>query len=104
MTRAITFAFLAAGTAGLLAPAAPASARVGQYRAELTAPASAPRLVARDLVWSCAGTGCVAAQSTSLPATDCAALARQAGALRSFAVDGRPLPAEALEKCNAKAR
>jgi hypothetical protein len=29
---------------------------------------------------------------------------REVGALRSFAVEGRALDAEALEKCNARAR
>jgi hypothetical protein len=85
------------------AGAAPAMAAANQYRAELSVPASAQRFVVRDLLWSCAGTSCVATQTTSRPATDCSALADKAGVLRSFAVAGQPLPADALEKCNAKA-
>jgi hypothetical protein len=83
--------------------AAPAFAGTSQYRAELAKPASAQRFVVRDLVWNCAGDSCVATQTTSRPATDCAALADKVGALRSFAVAGQPLASDALEKCNARA-
>jgi hypothetical protein len=75
-----------------------------EYRAELAAPAPAARLIVRDVVWRCDGAACVAPAANSRPALVCAALARQAGALRSFAVEGRALAAEELEKCNARAR
>lgn len=94
---------LAVGALVFAAGLAPAAAAANQYRAELSTPASAQRFVVRDLVWSCAGTSCVASQTTSRPATDCSALAEKAGALRSFAVAGQPLPADALEKCNTRA-
>ena len=90
--------------AALCGFAAPAAAYANQYRAELAAPASADRLVVRDLVWSCAGAACAANQTTSRPATDCSALVAKVGALRSFTVAGQPLAAGDLEKCNAKAR
>jgi hypothetical protein len=93
---------LAAVTA-LAGAAAPASAAPNQYRAALAAPAAAQRFIVRDVVWNCAGDACVAQQTTSRPATDCAALAARAGALRSFSVAGEALPADALEKCNARA-
>ena len=80
------------------------TASAPQYRAELAAPASADRLIVRDTLWHCGGGTCVAAIGASRPAVVCAALAREAGALRSFAVDGRVLAADALEKCNARAR
>jgi hypothetical protein len=89
---------------GLAGTGAPAEAAANQYRAELAAPAPAQRVVVRDVVWSCAGDACVAQQTTSRPATDCPALAAHVGALRSFAVAGRILPADALEKCNARTR
>ncbi|MDB5670651.1 MAG: putative secreted protein [Alphaproteobacteria bacterium] len=90
----------------LLAFAAPvAAAGVPiQYRAELAAPAVAERIVVRDTVWHCEGGTCVGPKSNSIPAVLCAALVRETGPVRSFAVDGRPLPAEQLEKCNARAR
>lgn len=83
--------------------AVPASATANQYCAELAKPASAQRFVVRDLIWSCAGESCTATQTTSRPATDCAALADKVGALRSFAVGGQTLANDALEKCNARA-
>ena len=90
--------------AGLLAcTAGAASARTSLYRAELAAPSAAARLVVRDIVWNCTGVGCVAGQGNSRPIVDCTALVRQAGAVRSFSVAGAPLPADALEKCNAAA-
>ncbi|MDB5692433.1 MAG: putative secreted protein [Alphaproteobacteria bacterium] len=95
-------ALLAVGA--LAAPVAPAFAKANQYRAELSAPSSAPRLVVRDLVWSCGGDSCVTVQTTSRAATDCSALAGHVGALRSFSVGGQALPADELEKCNARAR
>jgi hypothetical protein len=100
MTRILA----SAAALGLAAIAAtPASAFAPQYRAALAAPSSANRFVVRDLLWNCAGTDCVAIQAGSRPAIDCAALARQAGALRSFSVDGRPLADSELQKCNARA-
>jgi hypothetical protein len=95
---ALVVVFSLAGTA------VPAAAVANQYRAELAAPAGAERLVVRDVVWSCAGDACVAQQTTSRPATDCSALAAHVGTLRSFSVAGQALPADALEKCNARAR
>jgi hypothetical protein len=99
-SSALAFAAVAALAGG----AAPASAAANQYRAELAAPATAQRIILRDVVWSCAGDACAAQQTTSRPATDCSALAAHLGKLRSFAVSGQALPADALEKCNARAR
>jgi hypothetical protein len=87
-----------------LAAAAPALAAGPHYRAELAAPASSAQVIARGLIWKCSGAGCVAGKSNSRPAIDCAALVREAGALRSFSVQGRELSPADLEKCNAKAK
>lgn len=84
--------------------AGPGLASPAQYRAHPAAVPAVERVVVRDLVWKCGPDGCVAAQGGSRPAVDCSALARKVGALRSFAVAGAPLAAEALEKCNAGAR
>jgi len=89
--------------AALLA-AAPVQAAAPHYSAELAqARAPAQLMVVHDIAWRCAGAGCVAGPSASRPLTDCMALARQAGALKSFAVEGAALPADQLEKCNAVA-
>ena len=105
MARIIVSSLFAFGlaAAATLSPA-PAAAGQHQYRAELAAPAAKPKLVAKDIVWRCAGAACVAPQGNSRPASDCAALAAKVGALRSFAVGGEALDAAALEKCNARAR
>ena len=107
MARIILSSLLAFGLAAA-ATATPATAAAAagpqQYRAELATPAAKPKLVARDIVWRCAGDACVAPQGNSRPASDCAALADKVGALRSFSVAGEALDAAALEKCNARAR
>ena len=100
----IRLSALAALSALATVPAAAQPSQPAQYRAELVSPASADRLIVRDVVWRCGGGICVAPTGNSRPAVLCAALARQAGALRSFAVEGRALSGEELEKCNARAR
>jgi hypothetical protein len=80
------------------------AAAPAQYRAELAAPPSTDRLVVRDTVWHCGGGRCDATNGTSRPAILCAALAREAGTVRSFAVEGQAITAPELEKCNARAR
>ena len=86
------------------AAAAPALAAGAYYQAELATPPAAERLVVREIVWKCGPGGCIAGKSNSLAKTDCAALAREAGPVRSFTVAGRPLSAAELEKCDARAR
>ena len=100
----IRFSALAALSALAAVPAAAQPSQPAQYRAELVSPASADRLIVRDVVWRCGGGICVAPTGNSRPVVLCAALARQAGALRSFAVEGRALSGEELQKCNARAR
>ena len=98
------FALAFTAVAALAGAAAPASAATTQYRAELATPPSAQRLVVRDVVWNCSGGACVALQTSSRATTDCSALVAHAGPVRSFTVGGRDLPADELEKCNARAR
>jgi hypothetical protein len=105
MARTLISALLAFASVLVFGAAAgPAFAAGGYYRAVLATPPAAGRLIVRDLIWHCGADGCVAGKSNSRVALDCAALARQAGALRSFSVEGRALSAEELEKCNARAR
>lgn len=81
--------------------AAPASA--ASYSAKLAAPASG-RIVARDINWACGADGCQGATGESRPAVLCQALAKRAGRVDTFAVDGRAFTAAELEKCNASAK
>lgn len=81
--------------------AAPAFANV-QFHAQPTARPAEAKIVLRDTVWKCGESGCVAGKSNSRPAIVCAVLAREVGALSSFAVKGQPIAPEELEKCNAR--
>jgi hypothetical protein len=83
---------------------APALA-AGPFQAETNAPPAQERFVARDSIWRCSGSVCVSTNRTSTrPAVVCAALARQAGALKSFSTEGRAFDAAELQSCNARAR
>lgn len=93
---------LALGTAlsGVVAPAA-AAAGGAFYSAELASPAPDARFVARDVVWACKGTSCLAGQGTSRPLIMCSALVKKAGPVTSFTAGGKALEAEDLARCNA---
>ena len=87
----------------LAAFSAPAAAN--PFQAETNTPPRQERFVARDSIWRCAGSACVSTNRTSTrPAVVCSALARQVGALKSFAVAGRAFAAEELQTCNGRAR
>jgi hypothetical protein len=81
----------------MIATAAPAAA--ANYSAKLTAPTSG-RIVARDINWACGAGACQGATAESRPAVLCEALAKRAGRLDSFAVDGRAFSSAQLDKCN----
>ena len=93
MTR--TFALLAA-----LAIAAPASAAT--YAGKPVAPAEG-RIVARDIVWNCGADSCRGSTEESRPQVLCQSLAKKAGRLENFAVNGRAFAEADLAKCNAAA-
>jgi len=84
--------------AAIATPAAAAS-----YSAKLSTPANG-RIVARDINWACAGGTCEGATAESRPAVLCQALAKRAGKLDSFLVDGRAFGEAELAKCNAAAK
>ena len=97
MLRPIGFGVaLAVGVA-----AAPAIA--ANYSANLEQPATG-RFIASDIRWQCGGATCTGATSESRPLVLCQGLAKQAGRIGSFAVNGRPLAADQLERCNASAK
>ena len=94
------FRSLLIATTAMIA-AAPVGAAT--YSARLSAPASG-HIIARDMNWACAGQSCQGATDESRPAVLCQALAKQAGRLESFAVDGRAFSDSELGKCNASAK
>jgi hypothetical protein len=87
--------------AGAFAFALPAAAQDGvHYRAELVEPTSDRTIVAKGTAWVCNETICVARQSTSRPSRVCKGLAREVGALRSFAITGDAMAEDELARCN----
>jgi hypothetical protein len=81
--------------------AAPAAAAT--YSATLSAP-SHGQIIARDISWDCTGASCRGTTENSRPTVLCQSLAKRAGRIDSFLVDGRALAAAELERCNASAR
>ena len=94
MSRAL--ALLAA-----LAIAAPASAAT--YSGKPAAPVTETRIVARDIVWNLAGASYQGNTNESRPLVLCQSLAKRAGRLESFTVNGKALAEADLAKCNAAA-
>ena len=85
----------------LLAAAAPAAA--ANYSAKLATPANG-RIIARDISWSCGADACEGATQESRPAVICEGLAKRAGKVDSFLVDGRAFSSAEIAKCNASAK
>ncbi len=84
---------------------APAAAQTGSYYA--ATPVSAPaedRLVTRNTVWNCGGGTCTAAKSGTRDALLCELVVREVGALQAFRANGSTFDAEALARCNARAK
>lgn len=85
-----------------VALAAPAS-QAATFAATTATP-SAARVVTRDIAWNCAGATCRGATEASRPVILCQGLAKRSGRIEQFAVDGRPLSAAELARCNAFAK
>ena len=96
MTR--TFAALLAATL-VATPAAAAN-----FSARLTVPAAGQKIMARDIVWRCGPEACQSASKSSRPVVVCQGLAKRAGRLDNFIVDGRAFGSDELAKCNASAK
>jgi hypothetical protein len=79
-------------------PAAAAS-----YSAKLSQPTT-NRYIARDIVWNCGPAACQGATDDGRPLVLCQSLAKKAGRVDSFVVDGRAFAASELERCNASAK
>ncbi len=84
-----------------LALAAPASAAT--YAGKPVAPVAESKFVARDIVWTLAGGSYRGQTETSRPLVLCQSLAKRAGRLESFTVNGKALADTDLAKCNAAA-
>ena len=85
----------------LLIAAAPAAA--SSYSAKLATPAN-QRIIGPDIVWNCDSAACQGATDESRPAVLCQSLAKRAGRIESFIVDGRVFGPAELEQCNTAAK
>ena len=81
--------------------AAPAAAAT--YSAKPANPTT-ERFIARDITWNCGPAACQGASDESRPAVLCQSLAKRAGRIESFIVDGRAFSAAELDKCNTAAK
>src|SRR5439155_1994887 len=79
------------------------SAAASNYSATPAVPA-AGRFIARDIVWNCGPAACQGATEESRPVVLCQSLAKRAGRIDSFLVDGRAFTAAELGQCNASAK
>jgi hypothetical protein len=79
------------------------SAAASSYSAN-PAVAASGRFITRDIVWNCGPAACQGATDESRPLVLCQSLAKHAGRLDSFIVDGRALSAAELDRCNASAK
>lgn len=93
-----------AATALTLTIAAPAYAQAPSYRAVPATAVATGNVVAGESLWACGAAGCTSKISASRPAIVCAQAAKKLGKLESFASNGADFDADALTKCNAKAK
>ena len=82
----------------IAAPAAAAS-----YSARLAVPTT-QRFIARDITWICGLDACQGSTQESRPVVLCQSLAKRAGKVESFLVDGRAFAVAELGQCNASAK
>src|SRR4051812_370823 len=80
-----------------------APATAASYSAKLTTPTTS-RFIARDIVWNCGPAACQGATDNGRPVVLCQSLAKRAGRIDNFVVDGRSLAAAELDRCNASAK
>jgi hypothetical protein len=92
-------------TAGLFGATSPAYANRGEpdYRVVPVEAVSGTK-IASDVAWRCTGDACTASNATSRPGIVCAKIVREVGKVSSFTYKGEALDAEALAKCNTRAR
>ncbi len=95
-----TSAFAAALCVATAATAQPA----GYYVAVPAAPATKPQLMTRATPWHLDGGAYVAARAPERDVVLCQLVARDVGQLQSFSVAGKAIDADALAKCNARAK
>lgn len=79
-------------------------ALAGTYTAQPATTPTAKHIIGRDIAWVCGAASCQGSTELSRPVVLCQDLARRAGRIDRFTVDGRPLGASDLGKCNSAAK
>lgn len=96
---------ISAVAAAALTATAPVHAQTGgYYTASLATAPAKTKLVTRSTIWTCDGTTCTAPKAGSRDAIMCELVVRQTGALTGFTAGGTAFDAEALSKCNSRAK
>lgn len=97
--------FVLAAAVLVSASATASAAETGIYYA--ATPAATPgqtTLIANGMVWKWNAPAYVATRSGQRPGIVCATVAERAGKLAAFSAGGQAFDADALAKCNARAR
>ena len=105
MTRFSQIATALVGTVMLLSPiAGQAQAPAGYYTAVPVAKPTKTSLITHSTVWKWQDTAFVANKAPERETIVCELIVQRVGALSAFTVAGQALDADALAKCNARAK
>jgi hypothetical protein len=104
MSRFVSLAIALASTT-LLLPATAASAQGGGYynATPVTAPAK-PNVITNGMMWKCGDTACTAAKGSARDTIVCELVVKRVGQLSTFTANGAAFDADALAKCNSRAK
>ena len=83
---------------------APALAQSPYYAASPSGEIKKASIITRNTLWKCSEGTCTAAKSNDRPSVMCELVVQRVGALQSFSAGGTAFDAEALARCNARAR
>jgi hypothetical protein len=105
MTRVLSIAAALAGSALLLSPVAShAQDPAGYYAAVPTAQPTKTSFITNNLMWKWRDTAFTANKAPARPTIVCEMIVQRAGTLTSFSAGGQAFDADALAKCNARAK
>ncbi|UZK64871.1 CC_3452 family protein [Sphingomonas sp. M1-B02] len=104
MNRIHAVAAIAAATLAFAPTAGFAQTVRGYYAATPVAAPAKSSLVTRSTVWKCGEGVCLAAKANARDTIMCELVVREIGQVSAFRANGTDFDAEALAKCNAKAR
>lgn len=104
MARFFAVAAAAAATLALTPAVGTAQTARGYYAATPVTASAKTSIITRNTVWKCGEGTCVASKSDSRDAIMCELVAREVGTLQTFSAGGTAFDADALAKCNTRAK